>query len=134
MIAIEPAHATAAWTFFTNHAYVLMCLSRDPEARIRDVAQRIGITERAVQRIVAELEQHAYLRRIREGRRNRYEVRMDLPLRHQMERHCHVSDLLVFADAAEPAESATGRARAAEPQTPSLGISPAERVAQPSQQ
>lgn len=95
MSAVGPA--TAAWTFLTNHAFVLICLVRNPEARIRDVARSIGITERAVQRIVAELEQHDYLRRVREGRRNRYEVHIDLPLRHQMERHCSVSDLLVFA-------------------------------------
>ncbi|MDE3155730.1 MAG: MarR family transcriptional regulator [Acidobacteriota bacterium] len=100
--AVGPA--TAAWTFLTNHAFVLILLVRNPEARIRDVARHIGITERAVQRIVAELEQHAYLRRVREGRRNRYEVRTDLPLRHQMERHCSVADLLVFA----PPESRFG--------------------------
>lgn len=76
-----------------------MCLAQDPGARIRDVADKIGITERAVQRIVAELERHSYLRRVREGRRNRYEVQIDHPLRHQMERSWTVADLLALGDA-----------------------------------
>ncbi|HEY7789191.1 MAG TPA: helix-turn-helix domain-containing protein [Vicinamibacterales bacterium] len=109
---IDPSFASAAsaataWSFLTNHAYVLMCLARDPGARIRDVADRIGITERAVQRIVAELERHSYLRRVREGRRNRYEVQIDHPLRHQMERSWTVADLLALGDAeaADPSEN-----------------------------
>jgi biotin operon repressor len=67
--------AMSDWGFLTNHAYVLLSLSRAPDARMRDVAERIGITERAVQRIVAELEESGYLVRSREGRRNRYQVR-----------------------------------------------------------
>jgi predicted transcriptional regulator of viral defense system len=81
-----------------------MCLAQDPGARIRDVADKIGITERAVQRIVAELEKHSYLRRVREGRRNRYEVQIDHPLRHQMERNWTVADLLALGDGDKPAE------------------------------
>ena len=77
----------ASWTFLTNHSHVLLCLAQDPEARMRDVAQRVGITERAVQRIVSELEAAGYVERIREGRRNRYEVNGDLPLRHPVEGH-----------------------------------------------
>jgi DNA-binding IclR family transcriptional regulator len=61
--------------FLTNHALVLLCLRREPDARMRDVAGRIGITERAVQRIVAQLEALGYLAREKEGRRNRYQVR-----------------------------------------------------------
>ena len=82
------------WTFLTNHAHVLLCIARDPEVRMRDVAQLVGITERAVQRIVAELEAAGYLERIRDGRRNRYEVRSSLPLRHSIERHERVSSLI----------------------------------------
>lgn len=84
-----------------------MCLAQDPGARIRDVADKIGITERAVQRIVAELERHSYLRRVREGRRNRYEVQIDHPLRHQMERSWTVADLLALGDGEKPAEPET---------------------------
>lgn len=81
------------WTFLTNHAHVLLCIVREPEVRMRDVAQLVGITERAVQRIVADLEQAGYLARTRHGRRNRYDVREHLPLRHPVERHERVSSL-----------------------------------------
>jgi predicted transcriptional regulator len=84
----------ATWTFLTNHSHVLLCLVQDPEARMRDVADRVGITERAVQRIVAELEAAGYVNRIREGRRNRYEVNADLPLRHPVEGHRDLSALI----------------------------------------
>lgn len=82
------------WTFLTNHAHVLLCLAGDPEVRMRDVADRVGITERAVQRIVSDLEAAGYVDRIREGRRNRYDVRADLPLRHPVEQHRQISTLL----------------------------------------
>ena len=82
------------WTFFSNHAHVLFCLAREPDARLRDVAERVGITERAVQKIVAELEEAGVLTRRREGRRNRYAVEMDVPLRHAVEEHRTVGELL----------------------------------------
>ncbi len=85
-----------AWTFLTNHAHVLLCIAREPEVRMRDVAHLAGITERAVQRIVADLEEAGYLERIRQGRRNRYQVRTDLPLRHPIERHERVSSLIAL--------------------------------------
>ena len=75
----------ADWTFLTNHAHVMVCLRRDPTARMRDVAAAVGITERAAQRIVSELEEAGYLEREREGRRNRYTLNMKLPLRHPLE-------------------------------------------------
>src|SRR3954451_6314876 len=83
-----------SWTFLTNHAHVLLCLATDSELRLRDVATRVGITERAVQRIVAELEEAGYLTRLRSGRRNSYEVHQDKPLRHPIEAHRHVSSLI----------------------------------------
>lgn len=82
------------WTFLTNHAHVLLCIARDPEARMRDVADAVGITERAVQRIVADLEEAGYVRRVREGRRNRYVVHEHLRLRHPLESHRRVRALL----------------------------------------
>jgi DNA-binding transcriptional ArsR family regulator len=82
------------WTFLTNHAHVLLCIARDPEARLRDVAGAVGITERAAQRIVAELAEAGYLEREREGRRNRYRVHPELPLRHPLERDHAVGDIL----------------------------------------
>lgn len=84
------------WTFLSNHAHVLLVIARDPEVRLRDVADRVGITERAVQRIVADLEEGGYLTRERTGRRNRYELHPDLPLRHPIESHRAIGDLLAL--------------------------------------
>ena len=82
------------WTFLSNHAHVLLCIAREPEVRLRDVAEKVGITERAVQRIVADLEEGGYLSRSRAGRRNRYEVHADRPFRHSIESHRNVGILL----------------------------------------
>lgn len=82
------------WTFLSNHAHVLVCIADDPDVRLRDVAERVGVTERAVHRIVGELEAAGVLRRVREGRRNHYELDVTLPLRHPVERHRTVGDLL----------------------------------------
>jgi DeoR/GlpR family transcriptional regulator of sugar metabolism len=82
------------WTFLTNHAHVLLCISRDADIRIRDLAQRVGITERAAQRILTDLVEHGYLERSREGRRNHYAVRSDLPMRHPVEQSHQVGELL----------------------------------------
>ena len=83
------------WTFLPNYAHVLICVVDTPEARMRrDIADKVGITERAVQRIVGDLEEAGYIHRMRTGRRNRYEVRKNLPLRHPIEKHRRVSSLL----------------------------------------
>ena len=68
------------WTFLTNHAQVLLCVARDPQMRLREIGDAVGITERAVHRIVVELEAAGYLKRTRNGRRNRYEIARGLPL------------------------------------------------------
>ncbi len=82
------------WTFLTNHAHVLISLAGDPTLRIRDLAARVGITERAIQRIIADLEEAGYLTHEREGRRNLYRVRANRPLRHPVEAHRTVAALL----------------------------------------
>jgi DNA-binding IclR family transcriptional regulator len=82
------------WTFLSNHGHVLLCIAREPEIRLRDVSNRVGITERAVQRIVADLVEGGYLSRVRSGRRNRYELHPDQPLRHPVEQHQQVKSLL----------------------------------------
>ncbi len=82
------------WTFLSNHAHVLVCLAEDPHARQRDIAQRVGITERAVSSIVADLESEGYLQRERVGRRNRYRVMRRGRLRHPLESHQSVGQLL----------------------------------------
>ncbi len=82
------------WTFFSNHAHVLLCLSRDSEQTLREVAQQVGITERAVQRIVADLEEAQVLKRSRIGRRNHYQLILNKPLRHPLESHRKIADLI----------------------------------------
>ncbi len=86
--------ASGSWTFLSNHSHVLVCLAKSPDIRLRDVALRIGITERAVQRIVAELEESGYITRSRVGRSNRYELHREKPLRHDLEKHHTIGDLL----------------------------------------
>ncbi len=82
------------WTFLTNHSHVLICIAQEPEVLLRDVALKVGITERAVQRIVTDLEEGGYLTRIRTGRRNQYEINPSRPLRHPVEAHRPVGILL----------------------------------------
>lgn len=82
------------WTFLTNHAHVLFVLAQDPLARHRDVAARVGVTERAVIRLVGDLVEAGYVRVAREGRRNRYAVVGTRPLRHPIERHRTAQDLI----------------------------------------
>lgn len=90
----KPSPPPAGWTFLTNHAHVLFCIAQDPEVRLRDVAARVGITERAVQRIVTDLESEGFLTVSKEGRRNRYRVHDGLPLRHPIEQHLTVKGLI----------------------------------------
>lgn len=86
--------ARTGWTFLTNHAHVLVCIARDPGIRLRDVAEHVGITERATQGIVSDLVEAGYVSRSRVGRRNHYAVRDDLPLRHPLEHDQAVGNLL----------------------------------------
>lgn len=91
---VVPGPGSRPWTFFSNHGHVLVCLAQDPDARLRDVAQAVGITERAVQKIVADLEAAGVVARERDGRRNHYRVHTDRPLRHPIEAHRTVGALL----------------------------------------
>lgn len=84
----------SSWTFLTNHGHVLVCLAQDPGIRGRDIAARVGITERAAQAIIADLVSAGYVRRTRVGRRNHYEVNPDLPVRHPVEQPHRVGELL----------------------------------------
>jgi len=89
--------AEPGWTFLTNHAHVLVCLARDPGERLRDVASQVGITERAVQKIVMELEAAGALTRTRVGRRNSYEIHRKQHLRHPVEHSKTIGELLRMA-------------------------------------
>jgi len=82
------------WTFFSNHSHVLFYIAGHPDARMREIADAVGITERAAQRIVAELEAEGYLVAEKVGRRNRYAINPEKALRHPVEQHRTVGDLL----------------------------------------
>ncbi len=94
--AAADAEAARQWTFLSNHGHVLVCLAQDPDSRLRDVAQAVGITERAVQKIVSDLEAAGVVEREREGRRNRYRLHLERPLRHPIESHRTVGALLAM--------------------------------------
>ena len=90
----EPEPDLPSWTFLTNYAHVLIAIHRDSELRQRDIAHAVGITVGAVQKIINELERGGYLSHERVGRRNRYRVNPDLPLRHPLEESHTVGELL----------------------------------------
>ena len=96
LLKMKKTTPAGTWTFLTNHSHVLLCIAEDPEARMRDMAARVGITERAVQRIIEDLAEGGYLIIEREGRRNRYELNEQLRLRHPVEAHCEVAGLVGF--------------------------------------
>jgi DNA-binding MarR family transcriptional regulator len=82
------------WRFLSNHTQVLLCIQRDPEARFRDIAQMVGITERAAQRIVADLIESGYVESERVGRRNHYRVNADIAMRHPAQEGHDVGEVL----------------------------------------
>lgn len=91
------------WTFLSNHGHVLLAVAEDPEARIRDVADRVGITERAAQLIIGDLVEAGYVVRTRVGRRNSYRLAPAQPFRHPAESGRNVDDLVaIFRPAPEP--------------------------------
>ncbi len=92
------------WRFVTSHTQVLVCIARNPDIRIRDVADLVGITERAAQRIIADLVEAGYVARKRVGRRNHYTVRTDLRMRHPLQQTFEIGELLDLL--VSPTESA----------------------------
>jgi predicted transcriptional regulator len=85
---------SGTWTFLTNHSHVLICLTRNPDMVLREVAYEVGITERAVQRIVQELEEAGAIQRIKCGRQNHYRINRKCKLRHDIEHHRTLGELL----------------------------------------
>jgi predicted ArsR family transcriptional regulator len=83
-----------SWRFLSNHTQVLLCLRRDPDVRFRDLAQMVGITERAAQRIVADLIDSGYVESERVGRRNRYRINPDTAMRHPAQDGHLIGELL----------------------------------------
>ena len=89
------------WTFLTNHSHVLVLLARNPSLVLREVAQQVGITERAVQRIIADLETSGFVEREKIGRQNHYQIRANQPLRHPIESHRTIGDLLALLNSSD---------------------------------
>ena len=94
MEALLEATPRARWTFLTNHAHVLLAIARDPGTTTRNIAAEVGITERAVRAIVSDLEETGYVSSERVGRRKRYTIDTDRPLRHPMAAHHAVGELI----------------------------------------
>lgn len=92
-----PRTEVPAWTFLTNHAHVLVAISRDPELRQRDIAHVVGITQGAVTRILGELEASGCVTHERIGRRNRYHINADATLRHPLENEVTIGELIAMA-------------------------------------
>jgi predicted transcriptional regulator len=91
---VRDGSAPTTWVFLTNHAHVLLCVARDPDARARDVAERVGITERAAQRILSDLVAEGYVSKDKVGRRNRYTVNRQGHLRHPIFRELEIGPLI----------------------------------------
>ena len=85
---------SVGWTYLTNHTHAIIALLREPDIRVRELAIEVGITERAVIRILNELQNDGVVTKTREGRRNHYEVNLDVALRHPLEAHCSLKDLV----------------------------------------
>lgn len=96
--------AKPGWTFLTNHGHVLVCIAADPGIRGREIAARVGITERAAQAIVSDLVAEGYVQRTRVGRRNHYEINPDRPLRHPVEQPHSIGELLRLVAALKPGD------------------------------
>ncbi len=112
------------WTFFSNYGHVLVCLARNREVRLRDVAVEVGITERAVQKIVRDLQDAGFLTVSKQGRCNRYRVNKRKALRHSLESHCTVGKLLALV--VKPARTESASAWEREIEQPAAGDVPVE--------
>ena len=86
------------WTFLTNHSHVLLCIAQNPQIRLSEIAERVGIKERTVFAIVSDLVREGYLSKVRNGRRNEYAIRRELPFRHPIERDAQIRALLAIFD------------------------------------
>ncbi|NUR83283.1 MAG: MarR family transcriptional regulator [Nonomuraea sp.] len=102
---MSSSHPQSSWTFLTHHARVLLEIARDPDARLRDIAAAIGITERAVQGIVADLHDAGYLTRDKVGRRNRYALNLERHFRYHTESHAPVRALVDLFASYEDSEA-----------------------------
>ncbi len=108
------------WTFFSNYGHVLVCLSRNNEARLRDVASEVGITERAVQKIVRDMQDAGFITVSKQGRCNRYRLNKRKSLRHGLESHCNIGKLLALVTRPDPNKTAAENNENAEVKKPGI--------------
>ena len=83
------------WTFLSNHGRVFVYIAKQPNSTTELIAREVGLTQRGVQKIIAELEAAGYIARHKEGRRNRYTIHPEIPMRHRLERDHKVGDILI---------------------------------------
>jgi DNA-binding MarR family transcriptional regulator len=108
----EPTARQPTWVFLSNHAHVLLCIARDPDSRARDIAQQVGITERAAHRIVSDLVAEGYLKRTKIGRRNHYEINRHGHLRSASFHDLEIGPLLDLLDTNNRAQKSSQRTHA----------------------
>lgn len=116
------------WTLFSNHGHVLLYLAREPDARLRDVAENVGITERAVQKIVRDLQEGGAISVRKQGRRNRYRINGRKPLRHELEAHRSIGSLVKLMrkdEATKPSPSASSKPQTRSAPKPVPALQPA---------
>ena len=97
------------WGFLTNHALVLLCIARDPGARLRDIASSVGITERSAFGIVSDLTVAGYIVKEKGGRRNRYRVETQRPVPESADRHLAIGDLLALLGGTDTEHPGSGQ-------------------------
>jgi len=114
----QSPRATARWDFLTNHAHVLLSVSQDSGIRLREIAAAVGITERSAHKILSELVEEGYVLRERHGRRNRYKVKPELPLRHPLVQDREVGDLLEVLSRPERLPGKDGRSNGGRGRSP----------------
>ena len=117
------------WTFFSNYGHVLVCLSRNNEVRLRDVASEVGITERAVQKIVRDMQDAGFITVSKQGRCNRYRLNKRKSLRHGLESHCNIGKLLALVTRPDPIKIAAEKNKDTEVQKPGIPRRPAPEPA-----
>jgi DNA-binding transcriptional ArsR family regulator len=116
------------WTLFSNHGHVLLYLAREPDARLRDVAENVGITERAVQKIVRDLQEGGAVSVRKQGRRNRYRINGRKPLRHELEAHRSIGSLVKLMrkdQATKPSPTASSKPESSSVRKPAPVLQPA---------
>lgn len=122
------------WTFFSNYGHVLVCLSRNNKARLRDVAFEVGITERAVQKIVRDMQDAGFITVSKQGRCNRYRLNKRKSLRHGLESHCNIGKLLALVTRPNPVRAAAEKMDRAEAVRPAASHAKPESTAKISEQ